>query len=95
MCLVSRSDNIWVTRFGVKVQYKHIVVLAQINLNDYSFYSFHPILIKLCTNDYWANALWNRVRIRSLTPGGPGGALKWVNKVKFQNATPPLNIQYI
>ena len=71
MCLVSRSDNIWVTRFGVKVQYKHIVVLAQINLNDYSFYSFHPILIKLHASDYWAIALWNCVRIENFTIWAP------------------------
>ena len=31
MCLVWLSDNIWVTRFGIKDQYNHIVVSAQIN----------------------------------------------------------------
>ena len=43
------EGNIRVTRFGVKVHYKHIhvVVTAQINLKDYYFYSFPLILIKL------------------------------------------------
>ena len=58
--------------FGVKVQYKHIVVSAQINLKDYSFYIFHSIIIKLGIHDHWANALRKCVWIRNLTPGGHG-----------------------
>ena len=56
MCSVWKSGNIRVARFGVKVQYKHIVVTVQINIKDYS-YLFHLILIKLGIYDHWANVL--------------------------------------
>ena len=70
------------------------MVYAQINLNVYTFYSFHPILIfQLRTNVFCANALWKFVRLRSLAPGGPDAAHKWVNLVKFQNATATSNIK--
>ena len=30
-------------RFGVKLQYEHVVLSAQTNLKDYSSYTSHPI----------------------------------------------------
>ena len=80
LCLVLRSDNIQVMHFGVKVQYKHIGVSAQINLKDYSFYSFHPIMIKLGTS---SSKLCSDKKIPP-PPRATGGPLKGVNYVKFQ-----------
>ena len=76
-------------RFGVKVQYKHIVVSTQINLKDYSSYSFQLILIKLGIYDLWDNALRRCVMIRTSTPGGLVRVHKSVNEFKFQSSTPP------
>ena len=46
-----------------------------------------------CIYDHCANAHRNCVRIRNTGLGGQSGALKGVNCVNFQNATPPLNIK--
>ena len=37
---------------------------AQISLKDYSFYIFHPILMKLDTYHHWVNVLPNCVQIK-------------------------------
>ena len=54
------------------------MVSSQIYLKDYSFYSFHLILIKLGIYDHWEEVCLDK----KFYPRGPGGALKEVNLVQ-------------
>ena len=69
--------------FGLRVlgsvQYKHIVLSAQIPFKYYPSTFFHLILIKLGMYHHWVNALRKGVRIRNSTPEAPGGSRKGVN----------------
>ena len=51
------------TRFGVKVQYKHIVISAQINLKDYSNIDETLLIGLLCQCHY------EIYQDKTLTPG--------------------------
>ena len=57
--------------FWGQIQYKCIVLSAQITIKDYSFYILHQILIKLGIHHYWANVPHKCVRIRNSVSGGP------------------------
>ena len=48
-------------------------VVVSISINDYSSYSFHPILTKLDIYDHWANALHFG---KEIAPWAPAEAIK-------------------